>query len=429
MKSMNRKRNGRKKKIMKRGEPMMTQETYEALELDSRVSLIQQLIPLGLMVVMEELQREVEELAGGRYSRKEKGADPIFRYGYNPGSVKLDGQRIPIPVPRLRCEQGEVSLKSYELLHQGEEIDQSAFRRVLAGISCRDYEAAADAVPGAIGLSKSTVSARFKEATKAKLKEFQERDLSELDIIAMFMDGKTFADEAMVIAMGVTIRGEKVFLGFIQTDTENSRALSEFLRSMLHRGLDVSRGVLVIIDGGKGLRSAVRQVLKRYAVVQRCQWHKRENIVSYLPEAEQPLMRKQLQKAYERPTHAEAKKALLAIRADLEQRNLSAVESLDEGFDETLTLHSLGVFALLSISFKTTNCIESINSSIEKYCGKIDYWKNSSQKQRWLAAALLDIEPRLKKVKGYRHLPKLRLAIMSKLNIGKTEKKSRTEAA
>lgn len=430
MASMKRKRGGRKSKLMDRSEPTMTQELYEDLELDARVTLIQQLIPLGLMHVSEELQREVEILAGSRYSRRDSAVKEAQRWGRNPGSVRLFGQRHAISVPRVRGPNGEVSLKSYELLHRGEEVDERAFRRVLAGVSCRDYEAAAESMPGAIGLSKSTVSTRFIEATKAKLKELQERDLSGLDIVAMFMDGKAFADDQMVIALGVTLTGEKVFLGFVQTDTENSRVLSEFLRSLLSRGLDVSKGVLAIIDGGKGLRSAVKEVLKKHAVVQRCQWHKRENIVGYLSKAEQPLVRRRLQRAYERPTYDEAKKALMAIRKDLEQRNASAAASLDEGFEETLTLHKLGVFALLSISLKTTNCIESVNSMAEQRCGKIDNWKNASQKHRWLAAALLDIEPRLKRVRGYRHLPKLRRALMKTLNLGpKAVEKNTVEAA
>lgn len=133
-------------------------------------------------------------------------------------------------------------------------------------------------------------------------------------------------------------------------------------------------------------------------------------------EVNETLLRR-LQRAYERPTYAEAKRALLALRRELEQRNQSAVGSLDEGFEETLTLHRLGVFGLLGRSFKITNCLESINALVEERCGKVDAWKNSAQKQRWFAAALVDIEPRLRKVTGYRHLPLLRQAIMRELKL------------
>jgi len=142
------------------------------------------------------------------------------------------------------------------------------------------------------------------------------------------------------------------------------------------RGLDVSHGVLVILDGSKGLRSAVRKCFKKRALVHRCQWHKRENVVSYLPRGEQAAMRKRLQRAYERPTYAEAEEALKKILAELEEQNQSA--SLREGMEETLTLHRLGLFGKLGRSFKTTNCLESINGLVEERCGKVDHWKNRS---------------------------------------------------
>ncbi len=296
-------------------------------------------------------------------------------------------------------------------------MDETLFRRVLYGISCKDYERAAESIPGAIGVSKSTVSRQFVEASAKELKAFQERDLSEHDVVAIFLDGKTFADDTMVVALGVTMDGDKVFLGFVQTDTENKRVLSQFLSSLLDRGLDISKGILAVIDGAKGLHSAVKSSFKKRVVVQRCQWHKRENVVSYLSKSEQSWMRKRLQKAYERPTYEEAHKKLMAIRKELENRNQSAKESLKEGFEETLSLHRLGVFALIGASFKTTNCLESINALAEQRCQKVDHWRNSSQKQRWLAAALNDIEPRLRRVKGYRHLDKLRVAIMKDLKI------------
>lgn len=422
MASMRRKARKRKKtKTIGKAE-VLTREQYESLGLDTRIALIQQLIPIGLMAVSEELEREVTQLAGQRYERSGGGENDAYRHGTNPGSVKLMGRRVPVAVPRVRDQSGEVPLESYQMLHRGTELDEELFRRVLYGISCRNYEAASMAIPGAIGVSKSTVSKQFVAASAKELKAFQERDLSGLDIVVIFLDGKSFAEDEMVIALGVTMEGDKVVLGFVQTDTENSRVLSQFLRSMLDRGLDISKGVLTVIDGAKGMASAIKSVFKKRAVIQRCQWHKRENVVSYLSKSEQKWMRKRLQKAYQRPTYEEAKKALKEIRKDLENRNQSAMSSLDEGFEETLTLHHLCVFAFLGESLKTTNCIESINAQAEERCAKVDHWKNANQKHRWLAAALLDIEPRLRRIKGYRHLHLLRTAIMKELNLGAQEK-------
>jgi len=249
------------------------------------------------------------------------------------------------------------------------------------------------------------------------LREFQERDLRQEDLVAVFLDGKTFAETTLVVALGVRATGEKRFLGFVETDTENEAVLTPFLRSLLERGLDISRGLLVAVDGSKGLRAAVRKAFKSLALVQRCQWHKRENVVRYLAKREQVTWRRRLQRAYDRPTYEEARAALQALYEELEQKNQSAAASLAEGLEETLTLHKLGLSGVLGQSFKTTNCLESVNAIVEERCAKVDCWKNSNQRHRWLATALLDIEPRLRRVKGHKHLPKLREALQRQLKI------------
>ena len=178
------------------------------------------------------------------------------------------------------------------------------------------------------------------------------------------------------------------------------------------------RVLLVILDGGKGLRSAVNKVFRDRALVHRCHWHKRENVVNYLPKSEQADWRRRLQHAYNRPTYEEALAALEQLHTELEERNQSAARSLAEGLEETLTLHRLGVYAVLGRSFKTTNCIENLNSLIANRTGKVDRWRNSEQKHRWLATAILDIEPRLRTVAGYRHLPRLQAALQPSSNRG-----------
>ena len=320
----------------------------------------------------------------------------------------------------------EIPLRSYAALHGERGVNDLLLKRVLYGISCRNYEAA-EAIPGAIGLSGSTVSRGFIQASAAKLRELQERDLSGEDVVALVLDGKTFADATMVIALGITLSGEKRFLGFVETDTENAQVLTLFLRSLVERGLDPSQGLLVILDGATGLRAAVRKAFRGRALVQRCQWHKRENVVSYLAKHEQVAWRQRLQRAYTRPDYDEALGALTTLPGELEERNQSAAGSLAEGLEETVTLHRLGLFGVLGRSLKTTNGLESVNALVEERCAKVDQWQTSSQRQRWLATALLDIEPRLRKVAGYRHLPKLRAALKRELKIDTTT--SKKEAA
>lgn len=405
---------------------VLRREEYLELDLSTKVEMIRSLIPLGLMHVHTLLQEELEVLAGPRHAREDGAVG--MRWGSNPGTVQLDGQRIAIRVPRVRNGRGEIPLRSYQGLHGTGEVNDLLLRRVLYGISCRNYEAAAMAIPGAIGLSSSSVSRAFVEASAAKLKEFQERDLSDERYVALFLDGKSFADATLVIALGVTVDGTKRFLGFVETDTENEKVLTPFLRSLLERGLDPSQGLLVVIDGGKGLRSAVRQAFQKRALVQRCMWHKRENVVSYLPKSEQVSWRQRLQRAYDRPTYAEAKAALTVLHRELEGRNQSAAASLAEGIEETLTLHRLGVYELLGASLKTTNCLESTNALVEERCAKVDVWKTSNQRHRWLATALLDIEPRLRRVKGHHHLPKLEVALRRALKIRENQAREQKAA-
>lgn len=388
-------------------------------KVDTRVALIQALIPVALQYVNELLQQEVAELAGPRYSRQKEDAGGNYRWGQQSGSVYLGEQKVPLKVPRVRnlTTRKEVTLNSYKKLQTPAELDEKLLLKVLYGLSCHQYEKVALTVAESFGLSASSTSRRFIKASTRKLKELSERRLEKYDFVTFILDGKSLADQQVLIAVGVTVDGQKVILGFEQTATENAKVCCQFLQSLIDRGLSYQQGLLFVIDGAKGLRKAIDEVFGAYAAVQRCQWHKRENVVAYLSKSEQKRMRKKLQQAYEQPTYEKAKQALSTIRAELRVLNESAVRSLDEGLEETLTLHRLGVFQELGISLKTTNCLESINSQVARFTGRVTYWKNSNQRHRWVASALLEIEKGLRKIKGYRYLPMLRKALQPKLRI------------
>ena len=383
-----------------------------APDLDARVALIQALIPVALERVEAELQADVERLAGERYVRAGRLPGHV-RWTPQRGSIYLADQKIPIQVPRVRdrLRNQEVPLPTYERLQAPRALDTGLLHKVLGGLSTREYERCAEAVPEAFGLSASTVSRRFKRASARKLQELSERRLESYDLVALMLDGKTFAEDEMVVAIGVTLTGEKVRLGFVQTATENRKVCAAFLRELVERGLRAELGLLVVTDGAKGLHAAVREVFGAAAVLQRCQWHKRENVIAYLPDRHRATFRRKLQAAYEQPTYDKAKRALGKVRAALMLLNASAAASLDEGLEETLTLHRLGVFQELGTSLKTTNALESIHARVESRTAKVDHWRNSEQKQRWLATALLDLEPRLRRIRNYRALPLLREAL------------------
>lgn len=407
-----------------RVERVVDLQRYGALEMDSKIALIQALIPVGLMHIEELLQQEVVGLAGGRYKRN--GIAGYDRWGKQQGSVYITDQKVPITVPRVRdTDNGrEVRLSSYSKFQEPTEgAEDKLMKRVLYGLSCGLYRECSETIPGALSLSASTVSRRYIRASSKKLQELMERRLEGYDFIGIVMDGKRFGEDGIIMAVGVTITGEKMILGIIQSSTENHIVCKEFLKRLIERGLRYDQGLLVVIDGAKGMRKAIQEVFGVYGIVQRCQWHKRENVVSYLPKGIQDAYRAKLQSAYSEQSYEGAKTALRAIKAELRQINESAVASLEEGLEETLTLHRLGLMRELGRSFKTTNMIESINALVGQKTDKVDYWKNSNQKQRWVGTSLYYIEKRLNKVNGYMHLLQLRAALQREINIGENGKK------
>ena len=219
------------------------------------------------------------------------------------------------------------------------------------------------------------------------------------------------------IALGVTATGEKRILRLVQTASENRRVCASFLRELGERCFPLDGPLLVVLDGAKGLRAAVREVYGGAVAVQRCQWHKRENVVSYLAKPDQVLWRRKLQAAYAHPAYAEAKRALLRLLGELRVRNESAARSLEEGLEETLTLHQLGVYPALGVSFKTTNLLESVMARVEDRTAKVDRWRTSDQKLRWCAAALGVMERQFRRVKGYTQLPLLLQALTAKIKL------------
>lgn len=403
-----------KKKVTERREAAREMVEMNGIDdTDVKVEFIQALIPLGLKAVNEILQKEVEMLSG----IKHKHGKTKTRWGSQDGSVYLRDQKIPIDVPRVRNKMSniEVPLASYQKLQQPYREDEQTFKKLLNGISTHRYRESAELVPEVFGISPSSMSQRFKKATTAKLRHLQIRSLRGYDFVAIFIDGKRFADEGIVIALGITIEGKKVMLGIEQMSTENHRAVIQFFDKLIGRGLNFHEGLLFIVDGSKGIIKAINQKFKGYALIQRCQWHKRENVVSYLSKPQQAIWRRKLQAAYTETTYAEAKSALTKLGNELEEINSSAAASLGEGLEETLTIYKLKLSTELRKSFSFTNCIESIMAQVEQYTRKVDRWRNGAQIQRWVAAGLLEVEPRLRKVNGWRYMNLLRNRIKEEL--------------
>lgn len=372
----------------------------------SKLALAKHLLELNLLLINELLEDEVCSLAGQRYSRDKPHNGKFSRWGSNPGSVRIGEERVPVSVPRVYDQENKenISLGNYKSLREAEPDELRLMNGLLHGLSTKDYGKVIRNFSDSFGLSKSSVSNRFIKQSTEAAREFNERDLSEHTFVALYIDGKYLAKQQMVIALGVTDQGDKLPLGFIQTSTENSRSIKELLSDLLSRGFSYDVGFLCLIDGAKGLRKAVDEVFGHEAIVQRCQWHKRENVLSYLSEKDKKHFKRKLNAAYLTEDYKEAKLRLEDISDELSRININACNSLKEGLEETLTIHRLELKSDFGKSFSTTNIIENLNSQLGKYLGRVKYWKTSDQRQRWLASALLEIENKMRKVDNYKIL-------------------------
>jgi len=378
-----------------------------------QLDLLQNHLSICQILINEILEDEVISKAGARYSHNKPHEGRFSRWGYNPGSVQIGDQRLKMDIPRVMdtATKKFESLESYESIKQIASPSDQLIKGVLLGLSMRDYEGVIDNMSEGFGLKKSSVSRSFIERSKERLEEFESRSLETYDFVSIFIDGKYLAKEQIMIVLGVTMQGEKVPIGFAQMHTENSVPISELFRNLIKRGLKYNQGMLFVIDGAKGIRKAVEEVFDKKAIIQRCTWHKCENVKKYLSEEDQKWFKSEYYSALDRANYEDAKADMEELVKKLNQKNVSASRSLQEGLQEILTLHKLKINTEIKRSFHTTNVIENLNSQLEKYIRKVKNWKNSEMRYRWIGSALIEIEHKMNKISNYKKLPLLRKAI------------------
>lgn len=360
------------------------------------------------------MNREVEEKAGAYYSHDKPHDSQFSRWGSNPGSIRIGAQRVPVKVPRIRDNFAETTQKPvvYEQLHSLQRPPAHVMRALLLGLSTRRYAEAAEVLMDSFGLSKSALSEAFIEHSAEILEQFLQRRLDDVRYVAMFIDGKILAKQHIVVAIGVDEHGEKRTLGITQASTENATAIAEMLRDMIGRGFDAQHGILAVVDGGKGLSSALKEVFGSHVVVQRCRAHKVRNVVSHFAPADQATWKRRISKLFACEDYAEAVSIAEHIHADLEKINRSAARSFQEGLDEILTITRLGLAKYFAKSLSTTNIIESTFSSTASMTRNVKRWTDGDQRLRWYAAALAEIEPKWRKIENYARIPMLQRAIL-----------------
>jgi putative transposase len=381
----------------------------------------------GLQMIELLMEEEVRKLAGERSQPQPERT--VNRWGKERGYCVVMGQKVPIERPRVRTtEDQEVRLGSYELFHRGEPLSETVWEKLMLGLSTRKYGQAVREFSEAYGLEKSAVSEHFIEASRAKLQDLMERRLDKLRLCALLIDATPFEGQQMVVALGIGQDGRKTILGIRQGATENATVVGELLGDLLNRGLDFSTPRLYVLDGGKALHAAVKKYAGESAPIQRCQVHKRRNVLDHLTDEQKPAVAKKLNAGYALEDYAAAKQALNGLHRELMDLNPSAARSLGEGLEKTLTVHRLHVPLQLRLTLASTNVIESAFSIVERVCLNVKRWHAGDQRERWVGSGLLVAEKQFRRVKGHKQIPlllrELEALIPSKSDLVKRRKAS-----
>jgi transposase-like protein len=353
-------------------------------------------------------------------------ARSAVRGGTTRSKVVLGGQRIEVKRPRVRAlEAGEVALPSFEWAAAADPLNAATLAAMAAGVSTRRYATTVDALPTAehaSATSRSAVSRRFVALSQQQLDAWLDRRIEQLDLPVVMIDGIHFRDRVVLVALGIDAKGAKHVLGLREGSTEATRVVRALLSDLIDRGLDAQRMRLWVIDGGKALRKAIVDTFGATALIQRCQEHKRRNVIEHLPDEMHASVNRALRDAWDSRDAGLAKKQLARLAASLERQHPGATASLREGLEDTLTAQALGITGALYRTLRTTNPIENLNGSIAHYARNVKRWKDGSMVLRWVASALSDASGRFRKLRGHADMKTLLNALAQRAHTDTTER-------
>jgi putative transposase len=395
--------------------PGRVQEALGELVGAAKEGLLALSVATGLGVLAELLEDEVDEVVGPKHARDSDRT--AVRHGHEAGEVTLGGRRVAVQRPRARTADGasEVPLASYAHFADRDPLTRVVLEQMLAGVSTRRFArtrepVGEDVLDAERSTSKSAVSREFVGRTREHLAALMSRSLEDIRLAVLMLDAIELKGRCCVVCLGVTTDGIKVPLGLWDGSTENKTVTVHLLSDLVHRGLDVEQGVLVVLDGSKALRAAVAEVFGPVAV-QRCVRHKERNVLEHLPERDRPAVKARLRRAWASDDHALALDSLQALAADLEHSHPGAAASLREGLEETLTLTRLRIRGRLKRTLQSTNPIESMIEIVRRTSRNVKRWQSGEMCLRWTAAGMLEAEQQFRKVIGYSDLAKLAIAV------------------
>jgi putative transposase len=396
--------------------PAEIQEALGELVGAAREGLLALSVGLGLGVVHQLMEREVDEVVG--LKGKHDPDRTAKRHGHEDGSMTLGGRRVPVSRPRMRTadDRHELPVSSYEYFADRDPLTRAVMDRMLAGVSTRKYAAVGEPVgdeveQDASATSKSTVSELFIERTRTALGELMSRRLDDVRLAVMMLDGLQIADRTHVVALGISTEGVKIPLGLWEGSTENATLVSMLLADLVDRGLDPEQAILFVIDGGKALRRGIRDVFGEHALVHRCHRHKERNVCDLLPERDRPQILARIRGAWALTNPLLAEERLELLASELDRTWPDAAGSLREGAQDTLTLMRLGIDGQLSKTLCSTNPCESMIEIVRYTQRNVKRWQDGDMGKRWTAAGMLVAEQQFRRIIGYRNLAKLVIAI------------------
>jgi putative transposase len=380
----------------------------EALE-DSRSAFFGLCVEAGRSV-LEAMMESDRTATCGPKGRHDAERDAI-RGGSAPSAVTLGGRRISLRRPRARTLAGkEVELPSFVFAADRDPLDEHTLETIAAGVSSRKYRRTLEELPAGVresSASKSAVSRRFVALTEKRMRKWMARPLDDLDLRVVMIDGKVFRKHCVLIALGLDSEGRKHVLGLREGTTENAAVAKALLADLIARGLPTERAMLFAVDGARALRKAITDTYGELGLVQRCQEHKRRNILDHLPDHMHGHVGRALAQAWQAKSVSVAKRQLEHLATSLQREHPGAAASVREGLEETLTLIGLGVDGALYQTLRTTNPIENLNGSVARYTRNVKRWRGGLMIQRWVSAALIEAQERFRRVRGYKQMPKL----------------------
>ena len=380
---------------------------------DMKTSFFGLCLTAGQQVFRAMMEQDREQLCGPKH--RPNPARRAVRGGSAPSEVVLGGRRIALPRLRARSTDGEeLHLPSFTYASAHDPLDAYTLEQIAVGVATRKYRRTLDPLPADVSeraISKSAVSRRFVALTSHRLTTWLAAPLDGLDIRLLFIDGLHFREHVILLVLGLDSQGVKHVLGLREGTTENATVCKGLLADLRQRGLDLDRPVLFIIDGGTGLRKAIRESCGDVALVHRCHVHKRRNVLEHLPEDMRPRVKKAIDEACGLADADLAKRRLAQLAAGLERSHLGAAASLREGLDETLTLQRLGVSGALYRTLRSTNAIENLNGLVGHFVRNVRRWRDGRMLVRWIAAGLDEARRSFRRVRGYPDIPKLIAAL------------------